>query len=80
MTTLCRMFCPEDLERDISLLNKASENSTNHPRNLSVGGENDDDEGEEEEEEEEEEEREGHRDSSLPYAATNKRDPKLVRS
>ena len=51
MTTLCRMFCPEDLEREMSLLNKSSENSTNHPRNPSVGGENDDEEDEEKEEE-----------------------------
>jgi hypothetical protein len=47
------MFCPEDLEREMSLPNKSSEKNTNHPRNPGVDGENDDEEKEEEEEVEE---------------------------
>jgi hypothetical protein len=56
MTTLCQMFCPEDLEREMSLLDKAS--STNHPTNAGEGGEIKDDEGYEEKERGEEEEEE----------------------
>jgi hypothetical protein len=56
MTTLCQMFCLEDLEREMSLLDKAS--STNHSTNPGAGRESKADERYEEEGGEEEEEEE----------------------
>jgi len=47
------MFCPEELEQEMSLLNKTSEDSNNYLTRLGVVGEKVDEEEEEEEEEEE---------------------------